>query len=144
MLVSSHCLWVITTVTHIQPAWHLLSGVGQPRPRQHWEHHGIANLGVRGNHMDSDNHREMHLIGSQRLTKIKSNERKTTTKNQRGPNWKPQILWKQWIWRQRDVFNFIVSKKFNRIFCHKIKPQILVFVGKWKYRGIHRGRFRGA
>lgn len=29
------------------------------------------NLGVRGNHMYSDNSREMHLVGAQRLVKIK-------------------------------------------------------------------------
>lgn len=44
---------------------------GPAKPGLHGEHHGITNLEVRGSHMDSDNCREMHLMGAQRLREIK-------------------------------------------------------------------------
>lgn len=63
MLVSCHCLRVITVVTHIQPAWYFTLWCGPAKPGLHREHHGIATFGVRGSHIDSDNGREMLFDG---------------------------------------------------------------------------------
>lgn len=103
MLVSCQCLRVITVVTHIQAAWHLVSSVGQPSSDCMKNIMELLIWKVRGGHVDSDNCRKMHLMGVQRLNgdTIEPKEKKRTTVTLAKPT------------SYHTVFKFIVSKDSN-------------------------------